>query len=52
MKKDGEWIVMLDYYMKNWSWCLYFFENIMKMCFENKVRFLDLYVDIEMGEMV
>jgi hypothetical protein len=22
MKKDGEWIVMPDYYMKNWSWRL------------------------------
>ncbi len=33
MKKDGEWIVMPDYYMKNWSWRPYFLENIMKMRF-------------------
>lgn len=52
MKKDGEWIVMPDYYMKNWSWRPYFLENIMKMRFENKARLSDLYADIETGEMV
>ncbi|MGI2707572.1 EAL-associated domain-containing protein [Bacillus cytotoxicus] len=52
MKKDEEWIVMLEYYMKNWSWRPYFLENIMKMRFENKARLSDLYADIETGEMV
>lgn len=52
MKKGGEWIVMPDYYMKNWSWRPYFLENIMKMRFENKARLSDLYADIETGEMV
>lgn len=52
MKKDGQWILQPDYYMKNWSWRPYFLENIMKMRFENKGRLSDLYADIETGEMV
>lgn len=52
MKQDDQWVVLPEYYMKNWSWRPYFLENIMKMRFENKARLSDLYADIETGEMV
>ncbi|MGG0185926.1 EAL domain-containing protein [Bacillus rhizoplanae] len=52
MKKDGEWVLMPEYYMKNWSWRPYFLENIMKLRFEQKGRLSDLYGDLETGELV
>ncbi|MGF9962903.1 EAL-associated domain-containing protein [Bacillus rhizoplanae] len=52
MKKDGEWVLMPEYYMKNWSWRPYFLENIMKLRFEQKGRLSDLYGDLETSELV
>ena len=52
MKKDGEWVLIPEYYMKNWSWRPYFLENIMKLRFEQKGRLSDLYGDLETGELV
>jgi EAL domain-containing protein (putative c-di-GMP-specific phosphodiesterase class I) len=51
-KKDKQWVVQNEYFLKNWSWRPYFLENIIKMRNDKKGILSDLYNDIETGETI